>query len=258
MKVIGAHPELLSALVRYVEAKCLVAGTTTTQGIALFSAPGIRRYYRGITRNVEETHEPALPEAVDRIPDVDARQLASFQKVLDRQTVRKAALILHLSEGTNPAARAHFLALEGAHQKWAISPALVGIHCVALADADIDVLAAHGGAMVWSPLSNLLLYGHTAPVAKLKAAGVRMGLGPDWSPSGSKNLLGELKVAHLYSRQQAPAPFDDAELVAMATCTAAEILGWEAELGSLEAGKKADLVAVAGAGGDAYATSSSS
>ena len=54
--------------------------------------------------------------------------------------------------------------------------------------------------MVWSPLSNLLLYGATARVDAAKRAGVRIGLGSDWSPSGSKNLLGELKVAWLYSQ----------------------------------------------------------
>ena len=254
MKLIGARPELLPALVRYVEAKCLVAGTTTTQGVALFSAPGIRRYYRGIVRNVEQTNEPALPEAVDRIPDVAATSLRGFAKTLNRQTSRGAALLLHLSEGTNDAARKHFLALEDATGQWAISRALAGIHRVALDDDDIDAYASRGGAMVWSPLSNLLLYGKTANVARLKAAGVRIGIGPDWSPSGSKNLLGELKVAHLYANQAAEPIFTDEEIVAMATRTAAAILGWSDQLGSLDAGKKADLIAISSSGADPYTT----
>jgi imidazolonepropionase-like amidohydrolase len=62
---------------------------------------------------------------------------------------------------------------------------------------------------------------------------VRIGLGSDWSPTGSKNLLGELKVARLAS---SPAVFSDSELVDMVTRTAASILGWDAALGSLEAG----------------------
>ena len=52
MKTIGEATELLPALVRYVDCKALVGGVTTTQGIALFSAPDVRRYYRGIVRNV--------------------------------------------------------------------------------------------------------------------------------------------------------------------------------------------------------------
>jgi imidazolonepropionase-like amidohydrolase len=62
MKVLGRTPEYVPAIVRYVEAKCLVAGTTTAQGIALASNAGIQRYYRGVVRNVEQTDEPELPE----------------------------------------------------------------------------------------------------------------------------------------------------------------------------------------------------
>ena len=78
MTILGETPSLLPALVRYVEAKSLVAGVTTTQGIALFSNAGVRRYYRGIVRNVEVTDEAALPEATDRIADVDTSRLPSF------------------------------------------------------------------------------------------------------------------------------------------------------------------------------------
>jgi len=55
--------------------------------------------------------------------------------------------------------------------------------------------------MVWSPFSNLLLYGGTSDIARARNEGVLIALGPDWSPSGSKNLLGELKVARLVSEE---------------------------------------------------------
>jgi hypothetical protein len=113
------------------------------------------------------------------------------------------------------------------------------------------VLADHGASMVWSPLSNLLLYGATAKVQAARDAGVKIGLGADWAPSGSKNLLGELKVAHLAS-EAAGGVFADRELVAMATRTAAEILKWERALGSLEPGKRSDLLVVEGVDGDPY------
>ena len=58
----------------------------------------------------------------------------------------------------------------------------------------------HDDAMVWSPFSNLALYGETAAIAAAKACGLRIGIGPDWSPMG-KNLLGELKVARLVSAE---------------------------------------------------------
>src|SRR3546814_4445453 len=86
--------------------------------------------------------------------------------------------------------------------------------------------------MVWSPLSNLLLYGQTADVAAAKAAGLTIGLGSDWSPSGSKNLLGELKAAQACNR--APGgPFSARDMVAMATSNEAKLRKWEKGVGSL-------------------------
>ena len=86
---------------------------------------------------------------------------------------------------------------------------------------DFDVLAQQQASMVWSPLSNLLLYGGTARVDAARAAGVKIGLGSDWSPTGSKNLLGELKVASLYSQHALNGLFTARDLVAMATRDAA-------------------------------------
>ena len=99
--------------------------------------------------------------------------------------------------------------------------------------------------MIWSPLSNLLLYGATARVEAARKAGVRIGLGSDWSPSGSKNLLGELKVAWLYSQHVLDGLFSARDLVAMATRDAAAILKWHKALGTLEPGKRADLIVIA-------------
>jgi 5-methylthioadenosine/S-adenosylhomocysteine deaminase len=114
------------------------------------------------------------------------------------------------------------------------------------------VLGDNGGAMIWSPLSNLLLYGQSADVGAAKQSGVRIGVGSDWSPSGSKNLFGELKVARLMAQEQGLG-FSDCELLAMATREAAGILGWDGALGSIEAGKRADLLVAYGRSGDPYA-----
>jgi 5-methylthioadenosine/S-adenosylhomocysteine deaminase len=246
MKTIGEDTDLLSALVRYVECKALVGGVTTSQGIALFSAPGVRRYYRGIVRNVEETGDPALPEAGSRIADVQASDPQAFLTEIEHKT----CFLLHLSEGTDDAAHKHFEALQLPGGGWAITQSLAGIHCVALQPADFQVMAAHGASMVWSPFSNLLLYGQTANIAAALAAGnagtpFKLGLGSDWSPSGSKSLFGELKVARVYSQNNGN-PLGDEQIVRLATLQGAEIVGWDKELGSLEVGKRADLVVVAG------------
>ena len=248
MTVLGKTPGYVEAVVRYVECKCLLGGVTTSQGIALFSNQGIARYYQGVVRNVEETGEEDLPEAATRISDVEAEDVEAFYERLRGSS----CLLLHLSEGTDEVARAHFGALRRADGSWAITPALAGIHSAALEPEDFRVLGENGGAMVWSPLSNLLLYGETADVGTARESGVRIGLGSDWSPSGSKNLLGELKVARLVAAERGLGLLDR-ELVAMATREVVGILGWGEALGSIEAGKRADLLILYGRSGDPYA-----
>jgi hypothetical protein len=247
MTVVGKTPSLLPAVVRYVEGKCLVAGVTCSQGIQLFSNAGIRRYYQGIVRNVEETNQDDLPEATTLIADIDSREITAFRKKLSHSS----CLLLHLSEGIDAAAREHFLALKTADGTWAISSHLAGIHSCALTAADFQTMAAHGGAMVWSPLSNLMLYGATADIKAAKEAGVRIALGSDWSPSGSKNLLGELKVAFLFSEANGKI-FTPQEIISMVTRTASQILGWEKVMGSIEPTKRADLLVVKTQTSDPY------
>ena len=107
MQVLGRTPGYVEAVVRYVECKCLLGGVTTSQGIALFSNNGIRKFYRGIVRNVEETDEAALPEASTKISDVEASKAENFLERLRRSS----CLLLHLSEGVDRRARQHFEAL---------------------------------------------------------------------------------------------------------------------------------------------------
>jgi len=104
--------------------------------------------------------------------------------------------------------------------------------------------------MVWSPLSNYLLYGGTADIQAAAASGIKMALGSDWAPSGSKSLLGELKVAYLAS-QHAGSLF----------CRAAGAhghhqrgrdIGMAGAPGFYRAGKLADIIAIDGKAGDPY------
>lgn len=251
MEVLAGTPGLLPAIVRYVECKCLVAGVTTSQGITLSSTQNIKKHYRGCMRNVESPGDDALPAAYPSIAAIAPGGAAQLRDRLAGLEARGRCYLHHLSEGINETSRKEFLNLQLSTDEWAISRAYAGIHSLALKPEDLEVLARHGGAMIWSPMSNLVLYGETADIGAAKAAGVRIALGADWSPSGSKNLLGEIKVAHLVSQERGQI-FALHEIVAMATRNAAEILGWGAELGSLEPGKRADLMVVNGQQGDPY------
>lgn len=238
---------LLPALVRYVEAKCLVAGTTTSQGITLSNWSGtIHKYYKGALRAAEIGSPPDLPRAHSKIPDIDADDWAKF----DNELKSSACFLLHLSEGIDAKAHSHFLALRNGSGDWAIEPSLAGIHCTALDATDFGTMAHHEAKVVWSPLSNLLLYGKTTDVAAARAAGLTIALGSDWSPSGSKNLLGELKAAKVVSAHF-NLGFSDYDIVSMATRNPT-ILKWDAKLGTIAQGKFADLLVVKGVTGDPY------
>ena len=245
--VLGRTGGFLEAVVRYVEAKCLLGGVTTSQGIALASNMGIRRYYKGLVRNVEDTDDDALPAAATRVADVEAGSARAFLKTLNRSS----SLLLHLAEGVDKPAREHFKSLRIGTDEWAITPSLCGIHCAGLTGRDYQIFRARGGSMVWSPLSNLLLYGGTADIERARAENLPVALGSDWSPSGSKNLLAEMKVAWLVSEARGGV-FTPRELVAMATVNPARMLKWDAAVGSLEPGKRADMVVVDGRSGDPY------
>jgi 5-methylthioadenosine/S-adenosylhomocysteine deaminase len=254
MSVLAADRALAPRIARYTECKALFGGVTTSQGITLINS-GVTSKYRGLLRNVEQTDEPgALPEAATNVSDVEDLKggLAAFEKSLAAASERGGCLLHHLSEGTDDRTRAHFTALRRASGDWALSPALAGIHATALLPEHLDLLAQHGAAIVWSPLSNLLLYGETTRIKEARERGIRIALGSDWSPSGSKNLLGELKAARAASEANGLG-LSDHDIVAMATSGAAAVARWDRQLGSIEVGKKADLVVMAGRSGSAEA-----
>ncbi len=241
-------PKLLAALARYVEMKCLLGGVTTSQGISL-KTDDLNSYYHGTIRVVEDPPaplDPRMPKAGTHIPDVVAKDWAQFNAALDRAS----CLLLHLAEGLDETALNAFLALQQ-NGVWAINSALAGIHCAALQRPHFDIMAQHQASMIWSPLSNLMLYGGTSDVASARAAGVAIALGSDWSPTGSKNLLNELKIAKAVNEARG-LEFADAEIVAMATSVPAKIAKWDKAVGSLAPGWKADLLVVAGDAGDPY------
>jgi cytosine/adenosine deaminase-related metal-dependent hydrolase len=245
--VIASLPDLIRATIRYVECKSLLAGTTTSQGLTLRTT-AIKHLYQGMVRNAELPDAAGLIPARPKIGDVTPDELASFRESLAEPGTR----ILHLAEGlsTSPA-RQHFLDLQAPDGTWAISPALAGIHATGLNDDDLAIIGQHGGSIIWSPFSNLILYGDTAHVAVAIDRGITVALGSDWSPTASKNLLNELKVAQMHAGDL-QLGITDRQLVEMVTTNPAQILGWQASLGSIEQGKLADLTVVTGDTADPY------
>jgi 5-methylthioadenosine/S-adenosylhomocysteine deaminase len=245
MKALAGSAETARAIVRYVEAKALVGGTTTGQGI-LTPINGSPKLFHGAMRNVEDTDDVRLPEAGTRVPNLkdDPEDVERFRKAL--QT--RVAYFYHLSEGVDEVTRGYYTQLA---DNDLIQRPLAGVHALALHPEDYKALASRGSKVVWSPFSNLLLYGQTLDLKTLKESGVTFSIGCDWSPTGSKNLLEELKVASYVVGKQG-AGFSARDLVRAVTADAARVVGWQKYLGVLRPGAFADLLVVSGDGGNPY------
>jgi cytosine/adenosine deaminase-related metal-dependent hydrolase len=116
------------------------------------------------------------------------------------------------------------------------------VHLVGATTDDAVFLRDNDISVVWSPRSNIALYGHTANVTLLDSLGVNIALSTDWMPSGSMNLLREFKCAADYSENYLDDYFSDYRLWKMASANAARSFAMQDELGSLRAGLIADIV----------------
>jgi 5-methylthioadenosine/S-adenosylhomocysteine deaminase len=119
-------------------------------------------------------------------------------------------------------------------------------HCVHLDDAELETLARTGTHVAHCPSSNLKLGSGLARITEMIARGISVSLGADGAPCNNRlDMFTELRTAALlqkalYGAESLPA----ADALRMATIGGARALGLDAEIGSLEAGKRADLMIV--------------
>jgi cytosine/adenosine deaminase-related metal-dependent hydrolase len=128
-----------------------------------------------------------------------------------------------------------------------LGPHVTAAHCVHVDGEEIALLAEHGVGVAHCPRSNALLGCGVAPLRELRAAGVRVGLGTD-SPASTPSLdmFDELRaaVSAARAREQDPAALSAREALELATLGSAQVLGLDAEIGSLLPGKRGDLAVV--------------
>ncbi len=230
-----ANPSLLRVLTRYAEARALVGGVTAIQGASAKYPQKEEALVRNVDLRIFGEHKARSAVDLDRADDADKAKLRAN---MDSGAV--TAFYIHLAEGRpdNLAARHEFDALVASNL---LTRATVIIHGTALTRDQLGAVADAGAKLVWSPQSNLRLYGDTTAVADAIELGVPIGLGADWMPSGSPSLLAELKVARRVLARQGAA-VDPRFLVDSVTGTAADIAGLGDKLGRIAAGRPADLV----------------
>jgi 5-methylthioadenosine/S-adenosylhomocysteine deaminase len=226
-----ADPE---ALMAYVQTRAIVGGTTSIQGWPACNRPpdmilrDIDSEEAG-TKNRNLVFTSVITETVDQLART-ARSMAGG-----------AGFIYHCSEGQQGSVvAAEYTNVAKAN---CLGKKLIAIHCNAVSDADWKLWkATDAGAVVWSPFSNLWLYGTTTNIPAAKKQGVTICLGPDWGPSGTKQVLGEIKVAKLVSQKQGFG-LSDQDLVEMITSNAGDVLErcWSKQVGRLTQGSFGDV-----------------
>ena len=129
-----------------------------------------------------------------------------------------------------------------------LGPNVVAAHCIFVDEADRKLLAEKGVGCVHNPSSNMMIASGVAPVPEERAAGIAVGLGTD-GPAGSNNdldLMEEIDLAAKLAKisKMDPLALGAKDVVAMATIDGARAIHMEKEIGSLEPGKKADLILI--------------
>ena len=128
-----------------------------------------------------------------------------------------------------------------------VNDRLIAVHMTALDEAEIALCAQRGVSVVHCPESNLKLASGFCPVAKLQAAGVEVAIGTDGAASNNDlDMFGELRTAALLAKAVAgdPTALDAAGALRAATLGGARAMGLDADIGSIEPGKQADLACV--------------
>jgi cytosine/adenosine deaminase-related metal-dependent hydrolase len=162
------------------------------------------------------------------------------------------AYVAHVGEGTNARARDELDCALGALSILGSNSAVV--HAMALSRPSAHELRQRGASVIWSPRSNLDLYGSTAPVALLGSLGVHIALGSDWLASGSMNLQRELACARDYDAAVLGGYFDAYQRWRMVTENPAWALGLEQRFAALRVGLPGDIAVFAAHGTDPYAS----
>jgi 5-methylthioadenosine/S-adenosylhomocysteine deaminase len=163
----------------------------------------------------------------------------------------KVPLIIHVSEtltevseikekyGKTPVKHLDSLGLLGPH--------LIADHCVHIEDEDIKTMAVHGVKVVHNPESNMKLASGIAPIPRMLSQGLTVGLGTDGCASNNNlDLFSEMDTAAKLHKVNTldPTVMDALSVLKMATIDGARVLGLQDVTGSLEVGKKADVIVI--------------
>jgi len=238
--------------ITWQELRQLIAGTTSVAGSG--GAPGLLRNLdrpdtsatassqQGLGANTTGADYETFP--LGDTAGTELTEGCGYPQVPNASAVPSlAAYLPHISEGIERSARNEFLCLSGILDggSGVFTPRTAMIHGIALKPADVRFIANRQSSLIWSPRSNISLYGETANVSVYHRARASIAIGSDWLRSGSMNVVRELQCADYLSSSFYGGFFSDESLWRMPTINAAAALVVSTRTGVLERGRTADV-----------------
>ncbi|MBK70917.1 MAG: hypothetical protein CMB43_00580 [Euryarchaeota archaeon] len=230
--------DMASEQMKYAEVQAVSGGVTAMQGSP---SSGTQAWDSILSRNVELYNFGQDGISTCAVCGAADDDYTGSHLISQSESGTLNAWFVHLSEGVDQSSKDEFDAL---WNKGLIMDETIVIHGTAMDSSQFNQMASVNSELVWSPLSNLLLYGDTTDVVAAHQAGVSISISPDWGPSGSKNNLHELKVADMWNSNNLNGYFSNYQLVEMVTSNPADATGWAPFVGRIKADLYADLVVI--------------
>lgn len=230
---------------RYGEIRALIGGVTSIQ-----SSPRMR-CIRGLVRNLDYYSDFYPERGFGREPSRLVLDITSLSDDARRSIVgrlrgdRLRALFVHLAEGRpgDPRAKREFALLM---RDRLLGRKTVIVHGSALGDREFRAMQAAGAGLVWSPRSNMTLYGETTNIAAALDRDIPVALAPDWAITGSSNMLDELAFAARFNEVRLGSRLTENQLVEMVTEVPARMAAIDDKVGAVREGLYADLLVIEG------------
>ncbi len=228
------------------EVRALMAGTTSIFGSVGNNGPD----FAGLVRNLDNDSINSITSVYDTFPLSDSKGALATSGCSSYSLSSKAKKFNdscpygpHIAEGINQEALNEIRCLSSASTgiKDLFKSKMAVIHGIAATPDYIAQMAENGTKLIWSPRTNISLYGDTARVTMFDRMGVTIGLGTDWIYSGSANMLREMACIDNLNRNYFSSYFSDYQLWKMPTFNNALAFGLEKTLGQLKEGYLADI-----------------
>lgn len=245
---------------KWGELRSLIHATTTIQGQS-FNQSCINWGVRNADTNHHGLGYAHMATNIGSPRDITDSQAAGYMERFKREVNPTTRFAVHMTEGiADNNVLLEFDSFAGRdprpnrHQGVSLlyNGTSVLIHSMVMTDLQIEEAHLANAKVVWSPSSQISLYGTTTPIERILKADIVTGIGPDWTVSGEPDMLAELRYAKNYAHTEKIDILTPKKLWEMSTWDGALVVGLDAHIGRLEPGYRADIAVFGRTSPDPY------